>query len=103
MLACAERRIGLHGQLLAARFQRKEVDCMPTLVSECAAIQRELWTAEDFLGWLQPGVHADLIQGEKAMHSAVNLRHARLLNFLDFRVRQWMAAGGTSEDTRATA
>ena len=33
--------------------------------------------------WLQPGVHADLIDGEKTMHSPVNLKHARLLNFLD--------------------
>ncbi len=40
-------------------------------------------TAEEFLDWLQPGVHADLIQGETVMHSPVNLRHADLLNFVD--------------------
>lgn len=44
-------------------------------------MERQLWTAEEFLEWLQPGVHADLIDGEKFMHSPVNLRHANLLNF----------------------
>jgi Uma2 family endonuclease len=70
---------------------------MPTLVSECARIERELWTDEDFLAWLQPGVHADLISGEKAMHSPVSLRHARCLNAIDLRIRQWMATGGGGE------
>lgn len=56
---------------------------MPTLVSESKTIRRELWTAEDFLDWLEPGVHADLIDGEKFMHSPVNLRHADLTNFVD--------------------
>jgi Uma2 family endonuclease len=46
------------------------------------AVEWKLWTAEEFLEWLQPGVHADLIDGEKFMHSPVNLRHADLLNFL---------------------
>jgi Uma2 family endonuclease len=55
---------------------------MPTVVSITDKEQRELWTAEDFLEWLKPGVHADLIDGEKFMHSPVNFRHARLLNFL---------------------
>lgn len=56
---------------------------MPTLVSENATLERELWTAEDFLDWLKPGVHADLIDGEKFMHSPVSLVHADLLNFVD--------------------
>ena len=56
---------------------------MPTLVSESKTIRRELWTADDFLGWLEPGVHADLIDGEKLMHSPVSLRHADLTNFVD--------------------
>jgi len=43
---------------------------------------RRLWTATDFLEWLKPGVHADLIYGEKIMHSPINFRHARLLNYL---------------------
>ena len=55
---------------------------MPTLVSVTDKVERELWTATDFLEWLRPGVHADLIDGERFMHSPVNFRHARLLNFL---------------------
>ncbi|MGF1656850.1 MAG: Uma2 family endonuclease [Verrucomicrobiales bacterium] len=61
---------------------------MPTLVSESKTVRRELWTAEDFLDWLEPGVHADLIDGEKFMHSPVSLRHARLLNFVDSLLRR---------------
>lgn len=60
---------------------------MPTLVSESKTIRHELWTAEDFLSWLEPGIHADLIDGEKSMHSPVSLRHADLTNFLDFLMR----------------
>ena len=56
---------------------------MPTLVSISDKIDRQLWTAEEFLDWLEPGIHADLIAGEKFMHSPVNLRHADLLNFVD--------------------
>lgn len=55
---------------------------MPTLVSTSDKVERQLWTDADFLDWLNPGVHADLIAGEKVMHSPVNFRHARLLNFL---------------------
>ena len=44
---------------------------------------RRLMTSEEFLDWLQPGVFADLIAGEIIMHSPVNLRHARLTNFMD--------------------
>lgn len=40
-------------------------------------------TSEEFLEWLQPGVFADLIDGEIVMHSPVNLRHARMINFMD--------------------
>ncbi len=31
--------------------------------------------------WLQPGIHADLVDGEKTMHSPVSLKHAELLKF----------------------
>ncbi|MDQ3623259.1 MAG: Uma2 family endonuclease [Verrucomicrobiota bacterium] len=44
---------------------------------------QRLMTSEEFLEWLQPGVFADLINGEIVMHSPVDLRHARLTNFLD--------------------
>jgi len=57
------------------------------MVSISDTLERELWTAEDFLDWLQPGIHADLIDGEKFMHSPVNLKHADLLNFLDHLLR----------------
>ncbi len=48
-----------------------------------ASEQQRLWTAEEFLEWLKPGVHADLLNGEIFMHSPVNLKHARLLNFIE--------------------
>ncbi|MDB6117477.1 MAG: hypothetical protein JWO08_1258 [Verrucomicrobiaceae bacterium] len=56
---------------------------MPTLVSTDATFEYQLHTAEEFLDWLEPGKHADLIGGEILMHSPVSLKHARLLNFLD--------------------
>jgi Uma2 family endonuclease len=52
---------------------------MPTTNS----IAHELWTADEFLDWLEPGVFADLIDGEILMHSPVSLPHANLTNFLD--------------------
>ncbi len=42
-----------------------------------------LWTAAEFLDWLEPGVKADLIDGDKHMHSPVHIKHARLMNFMD--------------------
>ena len=56
---------------------------MATRVSVSATIEHELLTAGDFLEWLEPGRHADLIDGEIAMHSPVSTRHAHLLNFVD--------------------
>lgn len=56
---------------------------MPTTVPIAATQEARLWTAEEFLESLEPGMHADLIGGDKFMHSPVNLRHADLLNFLD--------------------
>lgn len=60
------------------------------MVSTSARDELALWTADDFLGWLQPGIHADLIDGEKFMHSPVNLRHADLLNFVDQLLRNFI-------------
>ncbi len=65
---------------------------MPTLVSISDKLDRELWSAEEFLDWLKPGLHADLIGGEKYMHSPVNLRHADLLNFMDHLLRSFIEA-----------
>ncbi|TVQ18574.1 MAG: Uma2 family endonuclease, partial [Spirochaetaceae bacterium] len=56
---------------------------MPTRMSVSADLERELLTADDFLEWLIPGRHADLIDGEIRMHSRVSTRHADLLNFVD--------------------
>jgi Uma2 family endonuclease len=56
---------------------------MPVSSATAPPKDQRLLTAEEFLDWLQPGVHADLINGEIVMHSPVNLRHADLLNFVD--------------------
>ncbi len=56
---------------------------MPTLVSTDKDTERRLWSAEEFLDWLEPKVYADLIAGKKFMHSPVNFRHATILNFVD--------------------
>ena len=53
-------------------------------------LERELLTAEEFLEWLEPGTVADLIDGAIFMHSPVSIRHARLLNFLDFLLRSYL-------------
>ena len=53
-------------------------------------LERELLTAEEFLEWLEPGTLADLIGGAMFMHSPVSIRHARLLNFLDFLLRSYL-------------
>lgn len=50
----------------------------------------ELITSDEFLDWLEPGVHADLIAGEIFMHSPVSLAHARLLNFVDCLLRLYI-------------
>ncbi len=59
-------------------------------------------TSEEFLDWLQPGVHADLIAGEIAMHSPVNLRHARLINFADALLRAYLEEEDLGELHRET-
>ena len=60
---------------------------MPTHVSLAADVHDEILVAEEFLDWLTPDRHADLLDGEIAMHSPVSLRHARLLNFVDSLLR----------------
>ncbi|MBI5387509.1 MAG: Uma2 family endonuclease [Verrucomicrobia bacterium] len=56
-----------------------------------------LMTSEEFLDWLQPGVFADLIGGEIVMHSPVNLRHARLINFVDRLLAAFLEAEDLGE------
>ncbi len=63
---------------------------MPTRVSVAKDTDYELLTADDFLAWLEPGKHADLIDGEVEMHSPVSLKHAELLNFVDAILRQYI-------------
>jgi Uma2 family endonuclease len=65
---------------------------MPVSTATVAQKEQRLLTAEQFLDWLQPGVHADLINGEIVMHSPVNLRHADLLNFVDLLLRTYIEA-----------
>jgi Uma2 family endonuclease len=67
---------------------------MPTTLSISATAEYQLLTADDFLEWLEPGRRADLIDGEKYMHSPVSFRHARLVNFLDFLIRSWIERSG---------
>lgn len=55
---------------------------MPTSVAIAQGSEWELWTADDFLEWLEPGVFADLIDGKRFMHSPVHLRHAKLVDFV---------------------
>ena len=60
------------------------------MVSMSDTEERQLWTADEFLAWLQPGKHADLIDEEILMHSPANLSHADLLNFLDHLLRAYI-------------
>jgi len=49
-----------------------------------------LVSSEEFLDWLEPGIHADLIGGQIFMHSPVTLRHATYVNFLDRLMGQYI-------------
>jgi hypothetical protein len=53
---------------VALRHENEEV---PTAISLSDRVQIELLTADEFLDWLKPEVHADLIDGEKTMHTPV--------------------------------
>jgi Uma2 family endonuclease len=68
---------------------------MPATLERPPAGNDVLWTAEEFLDWLEPGLHADLIDGEISMHSPVSFPHADLLNFLDELLRRWLRASKT--------
>ena len=67
---------------------------MPALATYPGLKEVERLTAEAFLDWLEPGKHADLINGKILVHSPVNLRHARLLNFLDRFLALYLQASG---------
>jgi Uma2 family endonuclease len=51
---------------------------------------KEFLTSEEFLDWLEPGIHADLIAGEIIMQSPVSFIHAKLLNFVDALLRLYI-------------
>ena len=51
----------------------------------------EFLSSEEFLDWLEPGIHADLIAGEIVMHSPVSFRHADLQNFVDRLLAAYIA------------
>ncbi|WP_052361894.1 Uma2 family endonuclease [Geminisphaera colitermitum] len=53
-------------------------------------VGRPLLSSAQFLDWLQPGIHADLIGGQIFMHSPVSLKHAKIVNFLDSLLRQYI-------------
>lgn len=72
------------------RSQRWYTVFMPTYVSLSTSTEYELLSADEFLEWLEPGKHADLIDGEIEMHSPVSIRHARLTNFVDSLLRQYI-------------
>ena len=63
---------------------------MPTFVSVSTRTEYQLLSADEFLDWLEPGKHADLIDGEIEMHSRVSIRHARLTNFVDRLIGQFV-------------
>jgi Uma2 family endonuclease len=78
------RSAAQHVTIRAVARGRPEVysSHMPTRVSIARGVDRELLTSADFLERLEPGRHADLIDGEVFMHPPASTRHARLLNFL---------------------
>jgi Uma2 family endonuclease len=51
---------------------------------------RPIVSSEQFLDWLEPGIHADLVAGQIFMHSPVTLRHATYVNFLDRLMGQYI-------------
>ena len=63
---------------------------MATKLHPAVDLERDLLTAGEFLEWLEPGTGADLIDGAIFMHSPVSIRHARLLNFLDWLLRAYV-------------
>ncbi|MBA3883523.1 MAG: Uma2 family endonuclease [Chthoniobacterales bacterium] len=70
---------------------------MPTTVATGKNVEWQLLTADEFLDWLQPGVFADLIDGEKFMHSPVHLKHARLVDFMRTLLKHYVERRGLGE------
>ena len=70
---------------------------MPTTVATGKNVEWQFLTADEFLDWLQPGVFADLIDGEKFMHSSVHLKHARLVDFMRTLLKLYVERRGLGE------
>lgn len=70
---------------------------MPTTVATGKNVEWQLLTADEFLDWLQPGVFADLIDGERLMHSPVHLKHARLVDFIRTLLKHYVERRGLGE------
>ncbi len=70
---------------------------MPTTVATGKNVEWQLRTADEFLDWLQPGVFADLIDGEKFMHSPVHLKHARLVDFMRTLLKLYVERRGLAK------
>ena len=70
---------------------------MPTTVATGKTFEWQLLTADEFLDWLQPGVFADLIDGEKFMHSPVHLKHARLVDFVRTLLKHYVERRSVGE------
>ncbi len=66
---------------------------MASVITPTAPIvpPKEFLSSEEFMDWLEPGIHADLIAGEIFMHSPVSFKHANLLNFVDPLLRLYIA------------
>ncbi len=60
-------------------------------------VEDKLWTAGEFLDWLEPGMRADLIRGTLFMHSPVSLKHARLGNLVHFLMSGFVETKGNGE------
>jgi Uma2 family endonuclease len=63
---------------------------------------RPLVSSEQFLDWLEPGIHADLIAGQIFMRSPASLRHADYVNFLDSLMGQYIEEFGLGKLHRET-
>jgi Uma2 family endonuclease len=60
-------------------------------LSEPVVPPTDFLSSDEFLEWLEPGLHADLIAGEIFMHSPVSFKHANLLNFVDRLLAAYIA------------
>lgn len=75
---------------------------MPTRVALNTTTGTQVISADEFLDWLEPGMHADLVNGEIFKHSPVSVGHARLLDFVHRLVVGFVEEHGLGEVFRET-